>query len=325
MRRLLALVIASGLALLGLVSTGGSATAVVPGTNGRVAFARCVAPFKCFESTVPVWEIVAADPDDINETVLAGPYTRDAFDDHFIANWAPDGSSVIFMLNNEIWQVNADGTDLHRVFKPPARTGVDDGPTFTPDGEHIVFTRCCPKGFGYSLWMINADGTGLTDVTKEPVVNGDGPADTDPEVSPNGKQIVFNRCFPDQPCVIATVHIDGTHLRQLTDNSVFEGTQPEWSPDSRKIVFQAHYFGGGADIVIMNRDGTDATQLTFGGPEGRSGNFDPCFSPDGTKILFDHFLSTGGNDLFTMNPDGSSVTQVTRDAPLEFSPEWAVG
>ena len=52
-------------------------------------------------------------------------------------------------------------------------------------------------------------------------------------------RIMFNRCFPDQPCVVATVHIDGTHLRQLTDNSVFEGVQPEWSPNSRKIVFQA--------------------------------------------------------------------------------------
>jgi Tol biopolymer transport system component len=327
MRRTIALMTVAAMTALGLLASAGHAAAVVPGTNGRIAFARCIAPFKCFDgsSTVADWEIVAADPNGSSETVLAGPYTRAAFDDHFIPNWAPDGSSVIFMLNNGIWQVNADGTGLHRVFKPPAGTGVDDGPTFTPDGQHIVFTRCCPKGFGYSLWMINADGTGLTDVTKEPVVNGDGAADTDPEVSPNGKRIVFNRCFPDQPCVIATVHIDGTHLRQLTDNSVFEGNQPEWSPDSRKIVFQAHYFAGGADIVIMNRDGTDATQLTFGGPEGRSGNFDPCFSPDGSKIMFDHFLSTGGNDLFRMNPDGSNVTQVTRDAPLEFSPEWAVG
>ena len=268
---------------------------------------------------------MAADPDGSNETVLVGPLTRGGFDDHLIPNWAPDGSSLIFMLNNGIWQVNADGTNLHQVFEPPAGWGIDDGPTFTPDGEHIVFTRCCKKRFGYSLAMINADGSGLTGVTTEPVVNGDGPAETDPEVSPNGKQIVFNRCFPDQPCVVATVHIDGTHLRQLTDNSVFEGVQPEWSPDSSKIVFQAHYFNGGADIVIMNRDGTNATELTFAGPESRSGNFEPCFSPDGTKILFDHFPSTGANDLFTMNPNGSDVTQVTRDVAFEFSPEWGVG
>jgi hypothetical protein len=42
--------------------------------------------------------------------VLAGPYPRDAWDDHFIANWSPDGKTVIFMANQGIWQVNADGS-----------------------------------------------------------------------------------------------------------------------------------------------------------------------------------------------------------------------
>ena len=187
-----------------------------------------------------------------------------------------------------------------------------------------MFTRCCPEGYGYSLWMINADGTGLTDVTKEPVVNGDGPADTTPQVSPNGKRIVFNRCFPDQPCVVATVHIDGTHLRQLTDNTLFESEHPNWSPDSRRIVFQIHYFGGGADLAIVNADGSGLTQLTFYGEGSRNGSFDPCFSPDGSRILFSHFLSTGGDDLYTMDPNGTGVTQVTKTVALEFAPEWAV-
>lgn len=140
-------------------------------------------------------------------------------DDHLIVNWSPDGSKAVFMVDQAIWQVNADGTG-RRVFAPPAGTGLDDGPTFTPDGKHTVFTRCCPAGFGYSLWMIDADGTNLTDVTKEPFVNGDGPGDVAPQVSPDGKRIVFDRCFPDQPCVVATVNVNGGDLRQLTDNSI---------------------------------------------------------------------------------------------------------
>lgn len=317
----------SFIATLGLVAgmlavLAPSASAVVPGRNGRIVFASCAAPFKCGSTTVASWVIVAADPNDTNETVLAGPYPRDAFDDHLIANWSPDGTRVIFMLYNGIWQVNADGTGLHRLFKAPAGSGVDDGPTFTPDGKNIVFTRCCPEGFGYSLWMINADGTGLKDLTTEPVVNGDGPADTSPQVSPNGKWIAFNRCFPDQPCVIATVNIDGTHLRQLTDNSLFVGTHPNWSPNSKKIVFQMAR-NGTVEIATMNADGSGLTQLTFEQP-GPSFSFQPCYSPDGTKILFVHYLSTGGTDLFTMNPDGSGVTHVTRDARVETDPEWAV-
>ena len=60
-----------------------------------------------------------------------------------------------------IWQVSADGTGLHEVFTAPAGTGLDDGPAFTPDGKHIIFTRCYPEGFGYSLWVINSDAEAI--------------------------------------------------------------------------------------------------------------------------------------------------------------------
>ena len=301
-----------------------SAQGVVPGANGRIVFARETCTPTC------MYTIVAADANDTNERLLAGPYPRDAFDDHFLVNWAPDGKSVIFMVNQGLWQVNADGTGLHVLFESPAGTGVDDGPVFTPDGKHIVFTRCCDQTltFGYALWMINADGTGLKDLTKESLTTvDDGPADVDPQVSPDGKRIVFARCFPDQPCVVATVNINGGNLRQLTDNTRFDVEHPNWSPDSKKIVFEMQ--GNSLDIATINADGSGLTQLTFNAP-AKTFTRSPCYSPDGTKILFQYRPSTGssysnyGVDLFTMNPDGSGITQVTRTATNERDPEWAV-
>jgi hypothetical protein len=126
----------------------GRAGAVVPGANGRIVFARCIAaPFKCFGSSgAAVWEIVAADPNDTNETVLAGPYPKDAWDDHFIANWSPDGKTVIFMANQGIWQVNADGSNLHLVWSPPrtARALTTDPPsrrTASPSSSRAVVRK----------------------------------------------------------------------------------------------------------------------------------------------------------------------------------------
>ena len=316
MRRFVAVI---SLVLLAAVAgpAGAPAHAVVPGNNGKIVYAR--ATWTSFLR----YDIVVANADGSNPKVVAGPYPQDAFDDHFIANWSPDGSNLIFMANQVIWKVNANGSDLHPIFAPPEGTGVDDGPTYTPDGQHIVFTRCCPEGFGYSLWMIDADGTDLTNITTEPQVNGDGPAETSPQVSPDGTRIAFNRCFPDAPCVIATVGIHGHNLQELTENTSYEANHPNWSPDSRWIVFQMHYFGGGADIARIRPDGTGFKQLTFYGEAARNGAFDPCFSPEGTRILFSKFVSTGGNDLYTMSPNGTDVSQVTRTASLEFSPQWA--
>lgn len=145
MKRVIPLLTIAGMTLLGLVAVGGPVGAVVSGRNGRIAFARCFAPFKCGSTTVANWKIVAADPDGSNETVLAGPYARDAFDDHFIANWAPDGSSVIFMANQRIWQVNADGSGLHRVFKPPPELALMTGRPLLPTGSTSSSPGAVPR------------------------------------------------------------------------------------------------------------------------------------------------------------------------------------
>jgi TolB protein len=333
-KRLIAFATITGMTWLGLVGVGGLARAVVPGANGRILFARCIAPYKCFDksSTVPTWEIVAADPNDTKETVLAGPYPPGAWDDHFVANWSPDGKTVIFMADlgqgQAIWQVNADGSNLHRVWSPPpGGSGIDDGPTFTPDGSHIIFTRCCPQNSGYSLWRINADGTDLVKVTTEIVPPGvDGPSDNLPQVSPDGSTIAYHRnvvtCSDPSDCGnrIVTVNINGGNPVQLTDPSL-NAQVPNWSPDSKKIVFETNPAGSLTQIAIVNADGIGYRQLTFGGTNTSS--FAPSFSPDGTKIIFTRCPSTGFCDLFTMNPDGRGISRITGTAAGEFWPQWA--
>jgi Tol biopolymer transport system component len=332
MKRLVALFVAAGMTWLGVVGVGASAQAVVPGANGRILFTRAI----CFSDARRCWEIVAADPNGTHETLIAGPYRRRVWDDHFIANWSPDGMSVIFMANQGIWQVNADGAGLHELFHAPCNGDesspdpgcIDDGPAFTPDGRYIIFTRCCPKPSGYGLWRINADGSRLRVVTREVAggPNVDAPSDNLPQVSPDGERIAYHRnvvtCSDPNECGnrIVTVNIHGGNRVQLTDPSI-DAQIPNWSPDSRRIVFEMYPPDDGVEIGIVNADGTGFRQLTFGNEEIFS--FAPSFSPDGTRIIFSRAPSTNGVDLFTMNPDGSGVTQVTRTASIELWPQWA--
>ena len=305
-------------AVLFVTATGSTAHAVVPGENGRILFTRCVWSGDC------TWEIVAADPDGSDELVLAGPYPREAWDDHFIANWSPDGETAIFMAYQAIWEVNADGTHLHEIWQPPTeRTGIDDGPSFTPDGEHIVFTRCCPRVSGYALWMINADGSGLRQVTDESVPPGvDGPSDNLPQVSPDGTRIAYHRNLfrngRDHNRVV-TVNMDGTDRIQLTPPSL-NAQVPNWSPDSKRVVFIMSPPGGGIEVGIVRADGTDLQQLTH---SGKFVSTWPSFSPDGTKIIFSRSMPGGWVGLFTMNPDGSDVTLISRHGRSDNWPQWA--
>jgi Tol biopolymer transport system component len=327
------LVVTIGLAAWMFAAIVPSSGAVVPGRNGRILFARCILLSKCGSSTVAAWELITANPDDTNERVLAGPYTRDSWDDHFIANWSPDGKTAIFMEgvfpNQGIWQVNADGTGLHELLHAPGDgSGFDDGPAFTPDGTHNILTRCCPKNSGYSLWIMNADGTDLRKFTNENVPPSvDGPSDNLPQVSPDGTSVAYHRNVVDTRDQsdlgdrIVVVNAHGGHLRQLTDPSL-DAQVPNWSPDSKKIVFETNPPGSFTQIAIINADGSGYKQLTFGGT--RTSNFAPSFSPDGKKIIFTRYPSTGGGlDLFTMNPDGTGITQLSKTSSLELWAQWA--
>jgi dipeptidyl aminopeptidase/acylaminoacyl peptidase len=324
-RRRLAVVMAGAL-MAALLSSPASATPPTP--SGHILFTRQI----CASDDDPCWEIVVADAADEHETVVAGPYLRAVWDDHFIANWAPDGRSLVFMADlgegQAIWRVNADASGMHKVYQPtvddhtPGKgfNGLDDGPAFTPDGSRIVFTRCCPQNSGYGLWSINSDGTGLRIVTTEPQGRtGDGPSDNLPQVSPDGRLIAFHRNPPpfDCGCVIATVNFAGGHRRNLTPGEL-AGQIPNWSPDGQRLAFQG-FVDGVANVWTVNVDGSGLTQLTFGDLENRSAN--PSYAPDGTRIIFAH-VTDGVRDLFTMNPDGSGWQRVTDTPTAEFFPHW---
>lgn len=342
LRRLTALLAVGGMVLFGLVSTGGPARAVVPGRNGRILFTRA----NCIPTTgagvvAPVpgcasQSIVVADANDANEKVLLTDSSHTIFAGR-VANWSPDGRTVIFARdtcrNNAgagpsgVWTVNPDGTGLRQLVQAPEGTCFGEGPVFTPDGGRIVLELCCIEGYGDSLWIMNADGNGLQPLTSEP----NGVADEVPQVSPDGRLIAFPRCS-DDGCRLATVAITGGSPQVLFDQVLPGLGNPNWSPDSKKIVFNFPSNGCTSDIATINFDGTGLTQLTFNPPCGfrpTAGSLEPSYSPDGTKIILVHSFDTAGvdvgfTDLFTMNPDGTGMTRVTRTAAPEGGPAWAV-
>lgn len=159
-----------------------------------------------------------------------------------------------------------------------------------------------------------------------PEPTGAGPPDTrvPTEVPPalpppgGGDRLAFasNR---DGDYEIYLIDIDGTGLRQLTDNDGVD-FDPAWSPDGRQIVF-AHRptVNDDSEIMVMNVDGSNVRQLT----DNEFSDTDPDWSPDGEWIAFASNRE-GSYDIYVMRSDGSDVRRlVDTDGLNDLAPCWS--
>jgi Tol biopolymer transport system component len=254
---------------------------------------------------------------------------------------------IAFDNHEDVWTINADGTDLTRLTHSPA---FEFDPSWSPDGTQIAFRS--ERSGETEIWVMNADGTGQHRLTRGlspawspdglriayaspgdilcppgrgprctglSIMNADGSGkhrvpNTDggeyPSWSPDGKRIAFNSNLTGDH-LMYIVDVDGSDVVDLS--SVGEGWQVDWSPDGRSILFTSHrdHPDNYTDVYVMRPDGSGVKRLT------NNRAYTPAWSPDGDGIVF----SAPG--LFIMDPDGSDVIPLDTPGVGETSlPDW---
>ena len=160
-----------------------------------------------------------------------------------------------------------------------------------------------------------------------------GSQDVVPNLSPDGRNIVFERCLHAVNCDqigavnIWTMRADGSHAHPLTS---CDGTKclgafdPAFSPDGRFIAYTEDQldphgvnFNG---VFIMRADGSHARRVTSTGADGLPDG-EPHFSPDGKRLVFQREMP-GATRLMTVHVDGSGLRSLVPAADA-FAPSWA--
>jgi Tol biopolymer transport system component len=285
----LAIAIAS---VLGVVQSAQSTTS---GTNGRILYQQEV------NGKVQLFTVR---PDGTGRRQITHGPTESVN-----GAWSPDGKSIV--LEREwpdhagVVVMDADGSNV-RDLTP---SGLQGDPSFTPDGEQIVFSRTADGQYD-SVWVMNADGSDERElVTTRNRGAGSCGCDVDPTVSPDGKTITYVRVKGDwgQNQTLMSIGLDGTGLKRLTPRSFVVAIKHDWSPNGKLIVFSSPSDrpGKSANLWVMRPDGSRPRALThYTG--GKSQAFAGSFSPDGKWIVF-RMEDDKGYHLSRIRPDGTGM------------------
>jgi TolB protein len=290
------------------------ARATVPGTNGRIAFGSD--RFGGGDHNIFSMNPDGSDVRQITSfTVEEGAALRQA--------WSPDGTKLVFERRpadgsfRQIYEVNADGSNLHQLFSDPSYFDFD--PSFSPDGSRVIFSRCRMDFEACAIYAVKTDGHGLTAITHLDVKHN--LFDNRPEYSPDGKTIAFdsiNRGGVQGAVYLMDAH--GANVRRITPTAL-EAFDPDWSPDGTSIAFVSNCCSPQvSEIWTVRPDGTGLKQLTF---TGAHHDFTPSYAPEGDRIAFERDSADFSTArILTMNPDGSAIETIQTDA---FLPSWGSG
>jgi hypothetical protein len=167
----------------------------------------------------------------------------------------------------------------------------------------IVFERF------YDIWSINADGSSPQNISNTPTSGGSGIFEQYPDVSPDGRRIVFIAETSQTLPHIYVMNADGTNPVQLTTGNDY---QPQWSPNGSQIAF----WRSGGGIMIMNADGSNQHAIVTTESET------PSWSPDGSRIAYSD-RSTGTWQIATIGADGSNRQILTTGPGTKIWPDWS--
>lgn len=282
----------------------------------------------------------------------------------FWLRWSPDGKRLRFTLHDpkrqttELWEVAADGTDLHPLLPDWSQPASECCGSWTADGENYVFQSGHNLEYDhFEIWALREQPWILRDRKPRQITNGPLAYEA-PTTSPVGHRIYFigvnsqiellhalpkSSAFialeqnlsvaalaeysPDGKWVAWLNASDGSLWRSRIDGSQrIELTTPplriflmKWSPDNKRLALMAEEPGMPWKLYLIDAEGGKPAPLLN---EDRN-EADPDWSGDGRTIVFgrlpNRMDSRQPKSIYLLDIESRKVTEVPGSNGL-FSP-----
>jgi Tol biopolymer transport system component len=202
--------------------------------------------------------------------------------------------------------------------------GEESDLSFSPDGKHIAYTFFPSNGERSRIMVGNADGSDL----HAWLPSTENVMDFSPVFSPDNETLIFARSrFYGNYSPIAQPHnhawdfyaadLDGTNIRQLTNESFYNASRISVSPDGKSMVVMTEDLDTPRKIAIYSLEHADkpARVLRPRVPGHERIYNCPNFMPDGKSILF--LAATEGwrfydYDVYRLDLQTGAVERLTK-------------
>ncbi|MBS0260579.1 MAG: PD40 domain-containing protein [Planctomycetes bacterium] len=229
---------------------------------------------------------------------------------------SPAGDTIVFngigAGGFDLYQLRLADLRVSRVAETPA---YETTPTFTPDGESLVYAAGLPGDRADHLFICKLDGSGRRQLTSADA------NDSLPRVSPDGSLVVFSRnksyhwgglAHNWSGGVICVVGLDGQNERQLTaDDDV------AWSawflPDGQTVAYETQ-----AGIFTLQLDGSATPKRLADLPAG-----DQAVSPAEQYFVYTRGQYSGSQELLIANRDGTDERRLLPKLGAYYLPRFA--
>ncbi len=207
----------------------------------------------------------------------------------------------------ELRLMRRDGSQDHALALRNAGSGL----AWTPDGRGLVMAELQIHHtfavFG-DLSLVEVPGGAVRRLTR-------GARALDPDVSPDGRTIVFARKLGDRSDLF-TVGIGGDGMTRLTRSAPgVEWSGPRFSPSGDAVVASRLLPGGWLDLVRVDLGTGAVEQLTH----DRAIDVEPTWTPDGQSVIF-RSDREGVSNLYALRLSDRSLVRVTNVLGGAFQP-----